>query len=383
MNREGYTFFNAIKSHWGWFAISSTLAAAILSIGIIGGGGWLVVVTGMGVVMFVMHQLPNDQNIRRRAVTCGIAAGLVLVTLGINALTIHKSIKKPHEWDFLDFWIAGQSIVSDRNIYDPDEYQQVQLPFEPSDEFKREVLDVGFKYPPTSAVIFMPLGYFSFKTAKMLWYIFQFLFFVSSILLAFRLFASQFDAIHLLLTAALFMSLSATASTFYFGQTNFMALTFLLLFRKSYKTIIGGLFLSLGIIIKPFLIIFLPYCLIRGHLRAFVAATLGLSFFSLIGLLLLGEQTFVTYFVANPSAHFPHWMYTEKMNQSLLATILRLIDYQSANGTPVLNPAFLLSAILMVTVTGWYCTNHSWPLPGLGRACSCHSWRSGLDMACT
>jgi Glycosyltransferase family 87 len=351
MNGENSTFFDAIDRFWGWFVVSSAATAAVLATGIMLGAGWRLVLIGIGFVLFSTHLAPSVQNVRWRTVLYGILAGLVLVTLSMNAQTIYKSIRKPHQWDFLDFWIAGQCIVSDKNIYDPNEYSQIQLPFEPGNEFKREVLDVGFKYPPASAIIFMPLGYFPFRTAIIFWYGVQFIFFISSILLAFRLFAVRFDAVHLLLTAAMIMSLYATRSTFFYGQINFMALTFLLLFRHSYKSMAGGLFLALGIIVKPMLIIFIPFCLIRGHIRAFIGSVVALCGLFLIGLLVLGEHTFATYFVANPSIHFPAWMYTEEMNQSLLATILRISNYQPSGGPPVLNPVFISLSLLMTAVT--------------------------------
>jgi len=288
-----------------------------------------------------------------RTVFLGLMLALVLVSAYSHVNTMRSSVSHPHEWDFLDFWIAGQTATRGLNIYDPIDYQKIELPFVPSEDFKQEVLTVGLKYPPPSIFIFFPLGFFKFKQALILWYMLQTAFLALSVFLLWKTFAQDHDMMSLAFTAILMMSITASSLTFYFAQTNFMALTMLLLFWLYRHRPGGGFWLCLGMLVKPFLGIFVLYLLIKRRWKIVLAALASLLVCSLLSLIVLGKTTFLTYFLSNPSNSIPDWVYTQWMNQSLLATVLRFTDFQFTGSSPMTNPAFVAVSLILTAVTGF------------------------------
>jgi hypothetical protein len=81
------------------------------------------------------------------------------------------------------------------------------------------------------------------------------------------------------------------------------------------------------------------------------AAIATLSLAMLASLLVFGSETVVSYFTHNIASKLPDYAYTETINQSLLATILRMSG-NFASASPVREPVYLALAALLLLITG-------------------------------
>jgi hypothetical protein len=66
-----------------------------------------------------------------------------------------------------------------------------------------------------------------------------------------------------------------------------------------------------------------------------------------------GRDVVASYFT-RPIQRVPPWLYVLDENQSLLATLLRLAQFDPARGTPLAYPPFVLAASVTFGVTCWF-----------------------------
>ena len=93
----------------------------------------------------------------------------------------------------MDFWIAGQTRhTKGLNVYDPNDYRKIELPFTPSQEFKEEALDVGLN---TRLPVFFYFFHWDSNLKKTLafWYLMQLTFLAISMVLLWRIFSRDRD----------------------------------------------------------------------------------------------------------------------------------------------------------------------------------------------
>jgi hypothetical protein len=265
------------------------------------------------------------------------------------------NISQPAEWDFLCFWIYAKVAVQGLNFYIPDNLREIgqSLNLNLSAAFVQEVLDTSFRYPPPSIFLFAPLGWFDVYTALKLWYIFHLIILLLSVFILWQLFLKSSGWIGLITGLELVLTFRGTGTTFQFAQTNFLLLLMTLLFWRDRKHPLGGVWLSIGIFTKPFLSIFLVYQVLRKYWRSLVGTFVSLCGAVLLTILTFGLSTFLTYFRPRQYGDLPSWVYTQDVNQSLLATILRLTNYNFTQTSPILHPAFIISATLLFGITAW------------------------------
>jgi hypothetical protein len=173
------------------------------------------------------------------------------------------------------------------------------------------------------------------------------------IILLWKTFLGESGLMGLALAAALVFMIRATLSTLAFGQTNFLVLLMLLLFWRDRERERGGIWLALGIFTKPFLAFLLVYLLLQRHWRAIASTIFALAAISLLSIVVFGPATFSSYFTANPVAKMPDYVYTEMLNQSLLATILRLTEYDFSDTSPLTYPTFIALTLILAGITSW------------------------------
>ncbi|CAG1017055.1 hypothetical protein ANAEL_05985 [Anaerolineales bacterium] len=239
-------------------------------------------------------------------------AGGILISFGKD---IYESYRRPRQWDFLSFWMNGKVAVSGANFYIPENYHKVPLPYAPSDEFQKEIIDVGFWYPPFSMFLFLPLALFNVSGAYLFWQILNLLLCLACINGVWHLFLKDHGLLSLLLVAVLMLGLGPTRSTFSYAQTNFWTL------------------------------------LLAGKWKALTAGILTLMILAALSVLAFGPDVFVSY-LNNPAPDVPSWNYTETTNQSLLSTILRLSHQQAGGAESVLlNPWYIGISLLLTVVT--------------------------------
>jgi hypothetical protein len=279
-------------------------------------------------------------------------AVLVFFVYAFNlARGIVESMANPPEWDFLTFWVDGQVAARGENFYSVSNYQNLQLPYEPSQDFKREILDVGFRYPPFTMFLFLPLGYLEYGTAYVFWQVCNAILCFVSIGLLWRLYLRDDGIWGLSFILALFFMLRATFSTFFFAQTNFIALAFFLLFWHYRKKDWSGVFLALGFVVKPYLALIYLYPVLARRWKQLAVAFISLFGISVISVMAFGMDVFTSYIVGNSLGNMPAYVYSEPVNQSLLAVLLRSPFSQPMTGSVLSQPLYLGSALIVAVVT--------------------------------
>lgn len=168
----------------------------------------------------------------------------IIVAFGVGtAVVIVQNLIQPPEWDFLVFWLDGQVGAQGLNFYDPAHYQTVTLPMAVRHEFEDAVVNVGFRYPPQSMFLFLPLGLFDIRLAMAFWYMVHATVLALTVVLLWQNFLEDYGQRGLVFAIALVAVIGGTMSTFKFGQTNFLAMLFLLLFWKDRDRARGGVWI--------------------------------------------------------------------------------------------------------------------------------------------
>ena len=285
-----------------------------------------------------------------------LTAFFLLIILTIFIVNIGKETYKNYRqtpiWDFQVFWLDGKVALTGRNFYDAKNYQAMSLPFNPGDDFKKEIIDVGFKYPPFTMFFFLPLGLFDISKAYILWQILNLLVCAGCIYGIWKLFLYDYGVLSLLLVAMLMLGLEPVRSTFSFSQTNFLVLSLFLLFWRNKSKGWSGIWLALCVVIKPYMALLYIYPLITRKWKMLAIAVLTLLAITFLSVLAFGPDVFVSFF-NNPASKVPSYLYTEGVNQSLLATILRLFPNQLKKGPLFLNPLYLGISFILTLITAW------------------------------
>jgi hypothetical protein len=248
------------------------------------------------------------------------------------------------------FWVQGRVAAQGFNFYESRHALELAEAFGASSAFKQEIY---FWYPPQSMLLFAPLGWFSLNTAAVFWYGIQTLLLAAGIVLLWQLFLKDTGVYSLLLIGALILVFRGTVSTFQTGQTNLLLLCLVLLTIRYRSSYLGGVWLTLGIFTKVFAIILLIFVVVRRKWRVLAGLIVSTVSLSLITVGAFGLITFTSYFNANPTANAPDYLYTENANQSLLATVLRLTDYNFSGTSPLTYPLFLIPALIFGVITVW------------------------------
>ena len=260
---------------------------------------------------------------------------------------------QPPVWDFQVFWLNGRVGAQGLNFYIPENYHAMAQTLQPDEGFTREILDVGFWYPPMTMLLFVPLGWFDISNAYLLWQILNLLICAACIYILWGLFPNENRKFGLLLVSALIFRLTPVHSTFHFSQTNFIALLFFLMFWRYRSKDWSGIWLALCVVIKPYMALLYIYPFFTRKWRMLTVAVSSLLMLTLLSVLAFGSDVFVSFFVENPTSKLPILAYTEGINQSLLSTILRFDRHQAISKSPLLNPLYLGLSLLLTSITIW------------------------------
>ncbi|HSC87945.1 MAG TPA: glycosyltransferase family 87 protein, partial [Polyangiaceae bacterium] len=273
------------------------------------------------------------------ALACPLALRIVAV--------VRYQVQHPPEWDFLGFWLHGRSAVSGLDFYEPQSTRRMLGELVVSDEFRREIIDVGFWYPPPSMFWFTPLGWFERGVALPYWYALQALAAVSSIGLLWLSFRRGGRSLELSTCVLLTLSCQATLSTFVFAQTTFLALAFYAAFSLVPERSWGGAWLALAALVKPPLALVALCSLPARRWRVGSVLLLTLGGLSLAAAGCWGVGTFLHYL--RPTTVKPDWIFVEPTNQSLLGVVLRA----SSSSAPVSGPVavYALLGLIVLAVT--------------------------------
>ncbi len=269
-----------------------------------------------------------------------------LISLIWAASYLYSNFQKPHEWDFLSWYVYGSVAANDLNFYEPTSNQAVintlSIPYSPTKDFIANIVNVGFMYTPPSMFIYLPLGYFSYSGAHILWVCFNVLCILFCLYLLWKIFLPSNSIVPICMVLFFFFLHKGTRWTLGVEQNTIILLLLILLIFKDLESKKVGLWIALGIIVKPIMMIFLGYLLIKKNWKGISIVFSALIILFGIAGLFFGWDVLGSFFSRNPNVDIPITNYVEIVNCSLLATILRFTNYDLNSHPPLFNPLFLI-----------------------------------------
>lgn len=313
---------------WKGFHVPILIIGCVLGALVLGG---IVLLVGSWIVSIPLAAVASAGLVFRdrlspcvRSVCVGFVLSGIIIMSALAIRSIASDVQHPRDWDFLDFWLTGKIAVSGQDIYSPANFAKMSQGIHYGDDFAREVIAVGSKYPPPTVLLFLPLGFLGLQEGVLFWHLLQVAALATAILLCIRLFFRSPTAAEYVFGAGLFLAMPATRSVFWFAQTNFLLVLLIGAFWMDGNKVRAGLWLALGSVIKPIFFVLGGVLLVRRRWRALGLALLVLVFLAGLALLAVGPASYHEYFTRNPSTRAPVSIYLESANQSLLSTVLRL-----------------------------------------------------------
>jgi hypothetical protein len=288
----------------------------------------------------------------QRTALCALLAAMIGGFGGLCVAKAGANVLHPPDWDVKAFWMFGKVAASGENYYSPAAFHAVAHAIDlhaDDPDFTPFVLDVGFYYPPPAILLVAPFGLLDLRTAAAVWYLVQLTALAVAIGLLWEAFFRSAGGLGLAVTAALVLSLRATYTTIAFGQTNFLVLALVLLLCRNAARARGGFYLGLAIVVKPLLVLLIPYLAFGRRWRVLGVAGATIAGLSTAALLLFGPAPFASYWAANPVARIPATLYAFDENQSLVAAIARWTHFDFDVGSPLAQP-WAIAAVVAVAV---------------------------------
>ncbi len=260
------------------------------------------------------------------------------------------------EWDFLCFWLWAKIGANGLNFYDPQVAASVAQGLDVTAEFRRLIVDVGFWYPPPTMLLFAPLGLLSMRLALGWWYAVLGLSLVISAVLLNRLVGNRAGAATIAMLAMLVLALPTSHMTLWLMQTNFIVLAAVAALWLERDRPRAGLWLALGVLVKPYLAILGIFLILHRNWKAIGLGLLAWSALCLATAAAFGWGPIWSYLTDNPMARLPIDVHSEPINQSLFATLLRMTDNELRARSFQANVWFLSLAVAILvstTVLAW------------------------------
>lgn len=291
---------------------------------------------------------------RRLGLELILALVLLYGTFQLGAI-FADGYQHPREWDFPAFYLYAAVGASGMNVHEPDSFREiaptVAIPVALGDEFVSEVTNVGFPYPTPTMFLFVPTGFFEFHTAHAMWIAFLAFGLVLALVCTWRWIDEQHSSQSLLLVGVLLVYFGPTWQTAEFEQTNYLNLALIAFFLGSTNDRTRGLVAGLGLFVKPLMaFLFLGLMLERRWRAVRTALVAAVAAFALAGLA-FGFDSVSSYFLSPPHTRRPPWVYTQDVNQSLLAEILRATHETDSRRMGSGNPIFLVAALVLTLPT--------------------------------
>jgi len=253
--------------------------------------------------------------------------GIFVYVICVFLIKVNYRIHNYQVWDFSAFYLWGKAAAQGYNFYLPENLQIVfsslNFPISNSDDFITEIVNVGFLYPPPTILYFLPLGYMSYNTALIIWTLFISIFLIGSIYQVYIQFFRKYRLNGLILVTILFLTLKSVNDTISSSQTNFILLFSLLLMRKYANNKYAGIILAFAFLTKPYILIFGIFFLIIKNWKAIIYFFATTALLSMLSIMIIGKVTFLSYLANNSTQRMPKWVFSEPINQSLHAILLR------------------------------------------------------------
>ncbi|MCC6499784.1 MAG: DUF2029 domain-containing protein [Anaerolineales bacterium] len=330
------------------------ISAAVLIIKPTGVGNPLVPVMGMPALIIGLHYRDCLGSASRVAFDGLVFSVVVLFTIRFFQ-AFGALIVSPPIWDFQVFWISGSVAARGLDFYSPQSFHDVAkiLNVSFTDDFSKEILDVGFWYPPMTMLLFLPLGWFNINLAALVWVILLCATLITGILLLWKLCMQDTGIRGLFFVTALTLMFPPIINNIWFAQTNFIVLLMLLLFWRDRGLGRAGVWLAISILVKPFTAVLLLFLLFKRRWNAFVYAVSAFVAISLLSLVVFGSATFGS-FLSNPVVKVPSLFFFELDKGNLYAMIWRLMAGSvDKNMVGWAQAIFIGASVVLFLVTLW------------------------------
>jgi hypothetical protein len=321
-------------------AVSSLLAGAAgfvlgvaATIGLGLGAGPAVLYLVLPAAFLLWHSRRLELGPPARAAADGASLAMVAV-FAVRALNVVRlNAANPEEWDFQAFWLWGRAAALGLNPYLPESIQLVNAGAPHTSSFTATVVDVGFPYPPITMLLLRPFGEFDLKPGCVLWYLLHGLAFAAALWLLRRNVLASDRWTDLVLAAGLLVALRPTQTTVHLAQTNFLILLAFALYWRDRARARGGVWLALGLAVKPWVAILLLHPLVRRRWRVVAAAVAATAGLFLLAAVVFGPEMVKSYFRMQMVSRMPGRYFSADVNQSLLGAILRFF-HEAGSGPP-------------------------------------------------
>jgi hypothetical protein len=308
----------------------------------------------LAIALALFFVLPSYSKLAprlRRLYVAGLGVVfLVLVARFVSfAVAAHKN---PPVWDFRTFWVYGRVAVTSGRIYDPAALHAVARIFPFDGVWARQVLDVGFLYPPTGILLFAPLGLFSTpQAAAPYWYALNGVALLLTALVCWHGYLRRYSWVGFIAAACFMLAFNPTRWTFIIGQTMIWLLLFVLLFALDSRPVRRGVWLGLACVIKPLALpLLLEPALRRCWTELLAAAAVILAAFA-GAIALVGAHNALAFFYDSPYARYPGSEVASTVSQGLQGVLLRFFHQQPVHYSLSGEPVFVAAALLITAVT--------------------------------
>jgi hypothetical protein len=260
-----------------------------------------------------------------------VLSGILTVVSGYYLMAFYPHFNDILEWDFLAFYVYGKAGADGLAIYDPASFTNIlantNMPYVVSHSFDIYVIKVGVCYPPTTMIMLAPLGLLNLEAANIAWRIFVLFFIAADVFLINNTFkAHESKALWLLIILVLILALPGSYTTVALSQTNFFLLFFILLIYRNMDNWKGGVFLALAMIVKPIAAIWGLYFIINKQWKPLTSAFITGLIIIALTVVIFGSANFMAFFTSSPALRLPATVYSETINQSMNAVLLRFSD---------------------------------------------------------
>jgi len=348
-----------LRREWAYVILAFAVTGGVLAgLGLVAGPAALYLLFPPAVLLAYAARAGAAPT--RRALFDGVILGAAALFVARGVGVILLNIRLIEEWDFQAFWVWGRAAAMGLNPYLPESVAQASAAsgMEPSKLFVDQVLAAGFPYPPPTMLLLRPFAGFDQQTGVVLWYLFHGALLVLGIRLLWKLVLPDSGLVGLALTTALLVGMRSTQTTLHLAQTHFIILTAILLYCRSRERFGGGVWLAVGMATKPWVALLLLLQLVRRRWRVIAGAVAGTVAFLGAAALAFGPGMVKSYLTLPAVARMPTRYFSSVVNQSLLATILRVsAEKQSIHLDPRESPtALLLFALIggaLILATVW------------------------------
>jgi hypothetical protein len=295
-----------------------------------------------------------------------LCAAALLFIYGLRFVDYFRG--PPENWDFMAFYFDAYVARFGESLFSPGEYhlaakrldeEMNALGIVLGDNFRREIIDVGFKNPPFTAFVLYPLTFLPMEASHAAW---RSMVVVSILMLAAVMAKNLSDHCRptghlrfldcLAFCLVIVLTMRAATMTMVYGQTSAIVAIFLLMAIAAGEKNSAGIWAALAVIVKPVAgIIFLYFILLRGWSR--ILTSIGvLLIAAAASAIAFGVDDWIAYLRLDFAERSPAWLYFQDNTTSLLAEVMR---WKGVNDHPWKSPGlmegFYATSLLLLAVS--------------------------------